>query len=143
MGVQVPCPSLADAGFLAAVPFAFAGIRAFWGSARGTSSRWRVWFDGVIVALALTSTAWAFGLKSVWLSNSSTQLLDLAYPVGDILIGTIRILAIRRESKQQAGRLTLLLPAVHSYSIHDTQLSYITFRGRAGSEGSVLDQGWF
>src|SRR5207302_4019057 len=28
MGVQVPYPSLADVGFLAAVPFAFVGIRA-------------------------------------------------------------------------------------------------------------------
>src|SRR5438045_5627729 len=78
MGVQVPYPSLADAGFLAAVPFAVAGIRAFWSSARGTSARWRVWFDGVIVALALTSTAWAFGLKSVWLSDSPTTTRDCA-----------------------------------------------------------------
>src|SRR5690348_2432843 len=53
LGVKVPYPSLADAGFLAAVPFAIAGIRAFWSEARGTSARWRVWFDGLIVALAL------------------------------------------------------------------------------------------
>ncbi|TMG30500.1 MAG: hypothetical protein E6H95_03715 [Chloroflexi bacterium] len=143
MGVQVPYPSLADAGFLAAVPFAFAGIRAFWGSARGTSSRWRVWFDGVIVALALTSTAWAFGLKSVWLSNSSTKLLDLAYPVGDILIGTILILAIRRASQQQAGRMAFLLAGVASYSIADSAFSYLTAQGAFGSVGSILDTGWF
>src|SRR5258708_39913365 len=35
LGVTVPYPSLADAGFLSAVPFAVAGIRAFWGDARG------------------------------------------------------------------------------------------------------------
>src|SRR5258706_6654860 len=40
LGVQ-PYPSLADAGFLAAVPFAIAGIRCFWGAARGTSAQWR------------------------------------------------------------------------------------------------------
>jgi len=143
MGVQVPYPSLADAGFLAAVPFAFAGIRAFWSDARGTSSRWRVWFDGLIVALALTSTAWAFGLKSVWLSNSSTKLLDLAYPVGDILIGTILILAIRRASQQQAGRMAFLLAGVASYSIADSAFSYLTAQGAFGSVGSILDTGWF
>ena len=65
LGVKVPYPSLADAGFLLAVPFALAGIRAFWSEARGTSAHWRVWFDGLIVALALLSTAWAFGLRSV------------------------------------------------------------------------------
>src|SRR5437660_6679452 len=86
LGVQVPYPSLADAGFLAAVPFAFAGIRAFWGNARGTSSRWRVWFDGVIVALALTSTAWGFRLQSVRTSRSPNNLLDLASPVCVVLL---------------------------------------------------------
>ena len=143
LGMQVPYPSLADAGFLSAVPFAFAGIRAFWGTARGTSSRWRVWFDGVIVALALTSTAWAFGLKSVWTSNSPTKILDLAYPVGDILIGTILILAIRRASQQQAGRMAFLLAGVASYSIADSAFSYLTVQGAFGSVGSILDTGWF
>jgi len=120
MGVTVPYPSLADAGFLSAVPFAIAGIRAFWGDARGTSARWRVWFDGLIVAIALTSTAWGFGLRAVWESNSTTMLLDLAYPVGDILIGTVLILAIRRASHQQKGRMALLLLGVASYSIADS-----------------------
>ena len=143
LGVQVPYPSLADAGFLAAVPFAFAGIRAFWSDARGTSARWRVWFDGVIVAIALTATAWAFGLRSVWESNSTTKLLDLAYPVGDILIGTVLILAIRRASHQQKGRMALLLAGVASYSIADSAFSYLTAQGAFGSVGSVLDTGWF
>jgi len=143
MGVPVPYPSLADAGFLSAVPFAIAGIRAFWGDARGTSARWRVWFDGLIVAIALTSTAWGFGLRSVWYSNSTTKLLDLAYPVGDILIGTVLILAIRRASHQQKGRMALLLAGVASYSIADSAFSYLTAQGAFGSVGSVLDTGWF
>jgi hypothetical protein len=143
MGVQVPYPSLADAGFLAAVPFAIAGIRAFWGDARGTSARWRVWFDGLIVTIALTSTAWGFGLRAVWDSSSSTKLLDLAYPVGDILIGTVLILAIRRATHQQKGRMALLLLGVASYSIADSAFSYLSAQGAFGSVGSVLDTGWF
>src|SRR5256884_2747740 len=103
--VPVPYPSLADAGFLSAVPFAIAGIRAFWDPARGTSSRWRVWFDGVIVALALTSTAWGFGLRTVYGPGSlwSTKGFDLAYPASDILIGTVLILAIRHARQRQKG----------------------------------------
>jgi hypothetical protein len=143
LGVQVPYPSLADVGFLSAVPFAIAGIRAFWGDARGTSARWRVWFDGLIVAIALTSTAWGFGLRAVWDSNSTTKLLDLAYPVGDILIGTVLILAIRRASNQQKGRMALLLLGVASYSIADSAFSYLTAQGAFSSVGSVLDTGWF
>jgi diguanylate cyclase len=143
LGIPTPYPSLADVGFLAAVPFAFAGIRSFWSDAKGTSARWRVWFDGVIVAIALTSTAWAFGLKSVWQSNSSTKILDLAYPVSDILIGTILILAIRRASQQQAGRMAFLLAGVASYSIADSAFAYLTAQGAFGAVGNVIDTGWF
>src|SRR5205807_1241271 len=138
-----PYPSLADVGFLSAVPFAIGGIRAFWSAPRGTSSRWRVWFDGLIVGLALTSTAWAFGLKSVWLSNSSTRILDLAYPVSDILIGTILILAIRRASQQEAGRMAFLLAGVASYSIADSAFAYLNAQGAFGAVGNVIDTGWF
>jgi hypothetical protein len=143
MGVDVPYPSLADAGFLGAVPFAVAGIRLFWGEAHGTSSRWRVWFDGVIVALALTSTAWGFGLREVWTSGSPTLALDLAYPVSDIVIGTVLILAIRRATHQQKGRMALLLAGVACYSIADSAFAYLTAQGAFGTVGSVIDTGWF
>jgi hypothetical protein len=142
-GIAVPYPSLADVGFLAAVPFAVAGIRSFWSDAKGTSSRWRVWFDGVIVGIALTSTAWAFGLKAVWQSSSSTKILDLAYPVSDIVIGTILILAIRRASQQQAGRMAFLLAGVALYSIADSAFAYLNAQGAFGAVGNVIDTGWF
>src|SRR5260370_15846192 len=141
--ILTPYPALADVAFLSAVPFAFFGIRAFWSAPRGTSSRWRVWFGGVIVAIALTSTAWAFGLKSVWVSSSSTKILDLAYPVSDILIGTILILAIRRASQQQAGRMAFLLAGVALYSIADSAFAYLNAQGAFGAVGSVIDTGWF
>lgn len=146
MKVPVPSPSLADVGFLAAVPFAIAGIRAFWSdAARGTSVRWRVWFDGVIVVIALTSTAWAFGLREVYEAPGDwgPKALNLAYPVGDILVGTMLILAIRRATQQQAGRMALLLAGVAAYSIADSAFAYLTAHGTYDSVGSVLNTGWF
>jgi diguanylate cyclase len=146
LGVAVPFPSLADLGFLSAVPFAIAGIRAFWSpSARGTSASWRVWFDGVIVALALTSTAWGFGLRTVYQTPAplTTKLLNLAYPVSDILIGTVLILAIRRATHQQKGRMALLLGGIAAYSLADSAFAYLTAQGAFGAVGNVLDTGWF
>jgi signal transduction histidine kinase len=145
LGQQVPSPSLADAGFLAAVPFAVAGIRAFWGPAAGTASRWRIWFDGLIVAIALVSTSWGFGLRLVWDSNSNlgTKALALAYPIGDIVIGTVLILAIRRATGGQKGRMALLLTGVACYSIADSAFAYLTVQGTYSSVGSVLNTGWF
>src|SRR5690242_5417438 len=119
---QVPQPGLVDIGFLSAVPFAVAGIRAFWGKALGTSARWRIWFDGLIVAIALTSTAWGFGLRLVWGTpgDLGAKTYALSYPVGDIFIGTVLILAIRRATGQRKGRLAFLLGGVAAYSLADS-----------------------
>src|SRR5256885_8867024 len=142
--VTVPYQSLADAGLLGAVPFAIGGIRAFWSdAAHGTSDRWRVWFDGVIVAIALTCTAWAFGLREVYQSDSSTKLLDLAYPVTDIVVGTVLILAIRRAARHQAGKMALLLAGIACYSVADSAFAYLNAQGSYESVGSVLNTGWF
>jgi hypothetical protein len=145
LGQQVPQPGLVDIGFLSAVPFAVAGIRAFWGDARGTSASWRIWFDGVIVAIALTSTAWGFGLRLVWEAGGDlgARAYGLAYPVGDIVIGTVLILAIRRATGQQKGRMALLLCGVAAYSIADSAFAYLTAQGAYGAIGSVLNTGWF
>lgn len=142
---QVPQPGLVDIGFLSAVPFAVAGIRAFWDDARGTSASWRVWFDGLIVAIALTSTAWGFGLRLVWGDGGDlgAKTYALSYPVGDILIGTVLILAIRRASGQQKGRMALLLCGVACYSIADSAFAYLTAQNAYGAVGSVLNTGWF
>jgi len=93
--------------------------------------------------MALTSTAWAFGLRSVWESNSPTKILDLAYPVSDILIGTILILAIRRAQQQQSGRMAFLLAGIAFYSIADSAFAYLNAQGAFGSVGNVIDTGWF
>ncbi|HKW58191.1 MAG TPA: hypothetical protein VJR46_00315 [Candidatus Dormibacteraeota bacterium] len=145
LGQQVPQPGLVDVGFLSSVPFAVAGIRAFWGGARGTSARWRVWFDGLIVAIALTSTAWGFGLRIVWGADGDigSKTYALTYPVGDILIGTVLILAIRRAAGQQKGRMAFLLAGVAAYSIADSAFAYLTAQNAYGAVGSVLNTGWF
>lgn len=141
----VPQPGLVDIGFLSAVPFAVAGIRAFWGNARGTSASWRIWFDGLIVAIALTSTAWGFGLRLVWGTpgDLGAKTYALAYPVGDIFIGTVLILAIRRATGQQKGRLAFLLAGVACYSIADSAFAYLTAQNAYGAIGSTLNTGWF
>lgn len=145
LSVPVPQPGLVDIGFLTAVPFAVAGIRAFWGNARGTSARWRIWFDGLIVAIALTSTAWGFGLRLVWGSpgDLGAKTYALSYPVGDIFIGTVLILAIRRAAGQQKGRLAFLLAGVACYSIADSAFAYLTAQNAYGAIGSTLNTGWF
>ncbi len=145
LGVVVPFPSAADAGFLAAIPFAVAGILAFSSAPRGTSRRWRVWLDGLIIAVSLLFVGWVAGLDRV-VTDVADPLLEravnLAYPLGDIVVGTVLVLAIRRASGQQQGRLILLLGGLGANALADSAFAYLTANGTYGEIGSVLDAGW-
>lgn len=145
MGIVVPFPSLADVGFLGMVPLAVAGILAFWTAPRGTSTRGRAWLDGTIVALALTVVAWSLGLKEVFLSSGDTlfsRLIGTAYPIGDIFVITVLVLAIRRATRQQQGRMLHLLGGLAAISVADSAFVYLNAANAYGVTGNVLDVGW-
>ena len=144
MGVAVPYPSAADIGFLGAVPLAAAGIMAFFTSSRGTSVRLRLWLDGAIVALALMFVAWTLGLSVVYATAAAPleKLTNMAYPIGDILIGTLLVLSIRRAADEAHGRLLLLLGGLAANTLADSAFSYLNANGTYGAIGSVLDAGW-
>jgi EAL domain-containing protein (putative c-di-GMP-specific phosphodiesterase class I) len=63
---EVPFPSLADAGFLAAVPFAVAGMLMFPREGSSAAGRVRALIDGVIIAFSALMTSWVFVLKPVF-----------------------------------------------------------------------------
>jgi PAS domain S-box-containing protein len=145
LGVDVPSPSAADAGFLGAIPLAAAGILAFFATPRGTSTRLRLWLDGAIVFLALLFISWTLGLSTVYNDFGDpllVRVVDLAYPISDVLIGAILVLAIRRARNEAQGRLLLLLGGLAANSLADTAFAYLTASGSYGALGSVLDAGW-
>jgi two-component system, sensor histidine kinase and response regulator len=144
LGVAVPYPGWPDVGFLTSIPFAVIGIRAFWSEPHGTASRWQV-FDGVIVFTSLTFTAWVLGLHIVVAENDSLMehFLDLAYPIGDLIVGTVLILAVRRATRRRTARMLVLLAGVAAYTVADSAFTYLNANGLYGVNGSVLDVGWF
>ena len=145
LGIDVPYPSAADAGFLGAMPLAAAGVLAFFSPPRGTSTSFRLWLDGAIIFVGLLFVSWTLGLKIVF-EDTSIPLLEkvvnLAYPVGDIVIGTILVLAIRRARDEAHGRLLLLLGGLAATSLADTTFALLNANGTYGPIGSVLDAGW-
>lgn len=144
LGVTPPYPGLPDAGFFASIPFAFAGVRAFWDVPRSSSSLWRVSLDGLIIALALLFSAWIFGLRFVWHDNDvwPERLLDLGYPVADILVGTVVVLAIRRVAQRPRARMLLLLGGVAATPMAGSAFAYLTAGGVDPSQVTVLDAAW-
>jgi two-component system, sensor histidine kinase and response regulator len=144
MGVSVPYPSAADAGFLGALPLAAAGVLAFFSPPRGTSTSLRLWLDGAIIFLALFFVSWTLGLKIVFDTPTPQleKIVNMAYPVGDIAVGTILVLALRRAKDEAHGRLLLLLGGLAANSLADTTFALLNANGTYGSIGSVLDVGW-
>jgi two-component system sensor histidine kinase/response regulator len=147
LNTPVPYPSAADFGFLGAAPFAFAAVMSFLVASSRTFTRWRMWLDGLIIVLALTFTGWALGLKDVAIGTFVsedpllTRVLNLAYPLADILILTILILAIRRATDQQRGRMLLLLAGLAANSIADSAFDYLSASGTYVA-GDFIDSGW-
>lgn len=145
LGVAVPDPSLADIGFLAAVPLAIAGVLSFWSLPRGTAGGWRVWLDALIIVVSLTFTGWALGLKDVYLASGTSiaeRAFELAYPLGDIFIGTALILAIRRATRLQQVPLILLLGGLAAAAISDSAFAYLNASDAYTNATLFVDTGW-
>jgi|SRR5579859_5917122 len=144
LGIEVPFPSLADIGFLLSIPLAIAGILSFAHTARGTSTGARLWFDRAIVALALFFLGWELGLNQIIEAPGDplAKVIGLAYPVGDILIGTVLLLAIRRATDETQGRLFLISGGLAANALADSAFAYLNANGSYGAIGSVLDAGW-
>jgi PAS domain S-box-containing protein len=145
LGVAVPFPSAADAGFLLAIPFAVAGVFAFTSAPTRLATRSEAVLAGAIVALSLLFVAWAFGLGNVYQASAASpaaQFIGLAYPVGDIITATVLVLALRRARRAEIGRMALLLGGLAFNALADSAFAYLTANGTYGALGSVLDAGW-
>jgi len=145
MGVEVPFPSLADAGFLVAIPFAVAGVLAFTSAPTRLATRGETVLAGSIVALSLLFVAWAAGLSNVYATSTqslATQVIALAYPVGDIIIATTLVVALRRARRADVGRMLLLIGGLACNALADSAFAYMTANGTYGVLGSALDTGW-
>ncbi len=145
LGIPTPFPSAADAGYLAAIPLAIAGILAFPSAPSRLATRGRAVLDGAIVGLSLLFVSWAAGLGQVYASSPASlaaQLIGLAYPVGDIVIATVLILALRRAPQAQRSRMALLLGGLAANAFSDSAFAYLTANGTYANASAVLSSGW-
>ena len=111
---QMPFPSAADAGFLAAIPLVVLAALSFPLGRRDEEreSRVRGLLDALIVAIGLLAISWATVLRTVANAHpggGGVEALALAYPMSDVIVGTLLLgLAVRTT---RATRTPLLLLA--------------------------------
>ena len=151
LNVEVPVPSWADVGYLTAIPLAVAALVVH-PATRGSGTRKvRSLFDGLVVATSLLLLSWTLVLGPLARSadlSTSTGVVTLAYPFGDVVIVFFIVLAIRGMTG--SNRLSLgsnslslccLLAALLAMALSDSIFSYLTEVAKY-TGGDVIDTGW-
>lgn len=145
LGEQVPFPSLADLGYLGAVPLAVAGALAFPGAVQRRASRAAGAIDGLVIACGLLALSWVTVLRSVYEAGGDgllAQVLSIAYPAGDVVIATILVTLTMRLSPGNRLPLLLVVAGLLGNAVADGSFAYLTANGTYGP-GNALDTGWF
>jgi diguanylate cyclase (GGDEF)-like protein len=148
LGREVPFPSWADAGYLAAVPLAAAGLLVMPAASQSMAGFLRIVLDGVMVALALFCTSWILVLGPLFAAggdNLLSTILSLAYPVGDVVTITMLIFALlRARHGGEAARQPLYLIGLGltGIALADSGFVYLTSQ-TSYTSGSFIDIGWF
>ncbi|HSO55138.1 MAG TPA: diguanylate cyclase, partial [Actinomycetes bacterium] len=96
---ELPFPSLADVGYLGAIPLAVAAMLAFPGRAERVTLQARSLLDGAVIATSLLYTSWSLVLGPVFRAGEGgvlEQAIALAYPGGDGVLATIVFVVVAR-----------------------------------------------
>ncbi len=143
-GIQIPFPSLADVGFLAAVPLACAALLCFPGSSHRATHRVQGLLDGCIIATSLLFASWATVLGPLYRSHHGSafkQVISLAYPMSDVVMVSLVIILIARAGRRNWASLGLVMAGVIAFAVADSSFTYLTELNNYGS-GNFLDTGW-
>jgi hypothetical protein len=144
-GQEPGVPSLADVGFLVALPFLIAGVLAFPTAPIRATARLRTLLDGLLIAASLLLLGWAAVLGDAFRANGTFSPLErtfmVAYPLGDIVAGTIVLVLLTRSRGRGVVHLSMIAAAVFSLLVADLGFAYQAPIGGDGS-GSLVDLGW-
>ena len=126
-----PVPSIADLGFIGAVPFAVAGLLAFPAAANQFATRRRAALDLAMVALSLTFVSAALSLPQAYLNPGSplSSWVSAAFPLSDIAIIAVIFVSVRRSLATQGGRLVLVVCGLAIIAISDSAVAFLSATG--------------
>ncbi len=143
-GTAVPFPSLSDVGFLI-FPIASGVGLLLWLSSQSTmAARARDVLDGAIIALSLLVLSWVTSLGSVvaeggtgWFSAG----LSMAYPIGDVILGTLVLMAVARGRRDERAVLIVLALGLGALALADSAYLYLVAIGSYTS-ADIVSSGW-
>ncbi|MEU0498766.1 bifunctional diguanylate cyclase/phosphodiesterase [Mycobacterium sp. NPDC006124] len=138
-GEGLPSPSLADAGFLLYVPFGLAALFTIAGAARSgddtADTRARnptagLMLDGLIVTTSLFFLSWLGALGpvvSAGAPNRVTLIVAVAYPVTDLIMVSVAVLAVVFGRVLESDRVGFLFltAGIVALALSDSVYAYL------------------
>ncbi|MEU4160489.1 GGDEF domain-containing protein [Actinoplanes sp. NPDC026670] len=140
-GVEAPFPSWADAGYLALVPLTVAGAATLIGAHRRAA---RSVIDGLIITGSLFYLSWALVLGQLYHAGAATTLewlVTLAYPAGDVVVGSMMFILFARVRRDQRRVLGLLGTGYLALAFADTSFAYLV-NSDSYVTSNIFDLGW-
>ncbi len=142
---QPPFPSWADAGYLAAYPFLFAGLLLLPRRPLPSAVRLRVLLDGVMIMTGVVAFSWYFVLGPTVLQGSESlfgQLVGAAYPFCDLVLFFCLLLLWGRAQERTLRPVVVLFSlGLGCILVIDTAFAYGNLHGTYAT-GGVVDVGW-
>jgi diguanylate cyclase (GGDEF)-like protein/PAS domain S-box-containing protein len=141
---NVPFPSYADAGYLGEVPLAIVGIVYLTSTPLRRTTRTRTVLDGLIIAGSLLFVSWATALGTAYSTASgplAEKAVGLAYPVSDILMGSLILLLLPRAPRLARRSLYLVGLGVLANTVADSAFTYLQLDNSYGTN-NLIDAGW-
>jgi hypothetical protein len=140
---EVPVPSWADAGYLAALPLAAAALLVHPALRGRATGRTRSLLDGLVIATAVFLLGWTLVFEPVHADLTTLGgLVTFAYPLGDVAILFLVVLVIRGTTHGDRLDLWCLLAGLLAITGSDAVYTYLTDVG-VFSSGNLVDAGWF
>ena len=139
-----PFPSPADGCYVAFTLLAWPAMALFpSGPLRG--SRLRMVLDGVTVMLCLFLLMWTVALHGTYdsyvLADRDIPVVQLLFPIGDLVVLTTALQAVVRAESRQRWELWLLTTAIGFMTLTHLGYAHLVANGRFRT-GSLLDLGW-
>jgi two-component system cell cycle response regulator len=140
----VPVPSLADLGYLAVYPLAFAGLTLLLREQAARRSP-TVWADGMIAALVVAALGAAVVFEAVLGTvggRPAAIATNLAYPLGDLLLLGLVVTTFAMRDWRPDRRTALLGAGIVCFWLADSLYLVETAQAGADQESPFNVVGW-
>jgi diguanylate cyclase len=144
-GRDVPFPSLSDVGFVLCPLMCAMGLITWLGTqSHQLVARGRDVMDGIIIAASLLVLSWVTTLGTVVADGGDALMplsLSLAYPVGDLVLATLVLIALARGARAERATLALLAAGLGGLAFADSAYVYLVGIG-AYTSADLISSGW-